>query len=443
MTLRVSQFPRSARGSVLVIVLWIALGLVAVTLYFAQSTNFQMRAADNRYCAQAADQAIEGAARYIARVLTTYSTNGASPTLQEYLHEAVPVGESRFWLLARPTNSLSGQAELTFGLIDESSRVNLNTATSNQLWNLPGMTDDLLAAILDWRDPESTQQYQTYYAMLNPPYLTKAGEFESVEELRLLYGANMDALLGEDRNRNGVLDPGEDDLNGDRIADPGLADSLTIYSSEPNVWSNGIPRVNLNSVRGPQLAGVLEQQFGLTASRAQEIAARAPQQVRSPLEFYRASGMTAEEFALVFPGIRTSNGTNALRGRININTATEGVLAGLPGMSQELVPLLMNYRQMNPDRLTSPAWVVDALGESNREVLDQLQSVDCLTTQSFQYTADIAAVGPYGRGYRRVRYVFDVSELPIRIICRQDLSYLGWALGQKTREDLLLARTVK
>jgi hypothetical protein len=47
------------RGSVLVIVLWIAFGLVSLALYFANSMNFELRASDNRVCAQAADQAIE------------------------------------------------------------------------------------------------------------------------------------------------------------------------------------------------------------------------------------------------------------------------------------------------------------------------------------------------------------------------------------------------
>ena len=36
------------RGSVLVIVLWIAFGLVSLALYFANSMNFELRASDNR-----------------------------------------------------------------------------------------------------------------------------------------------------------------------------------------------------------------------------------------------------------------------------------------------------------------------------------------------------------------------------------------------------------
>jgi hypothetical protein len=40
--------PGAKAGSVLIIVLWIAFGLVTLTIYFAHSMNFQLRAADNK-----------------------------------------------------------------------------------------------------------------------------------------------------------------------------------------------------------------------------------------------------------------------------------------------------------------------------------------------------------------------------------------------------------
>jgi hypothetical protein len=64
-----------------------------------------------------------------------------------------------------------------------------------------------------------------------------------------------------------------------------------------------------------------------------------------------------------------------------------------------------------------------------------------VTTKSFQFTADIAAVGPYGRGYRRVKFIFDTSEGSPIILYRQDLSRLGWALGDKARQTLLANNT--
>ena len=58
------------RRSVLIIVLWIPIGLVSIALYFANSMTYELRAADNRVSGLAADQAIEGAARYVGYVLS-------------------------------------------------------------------------------------------------------------------------------------------------------------------------------------------------------------------------------------------------------------------------------------------------------------------------------------------------------------------------------------
>jgi hypothetical protein len=74
-------------------------------------------------------------------------------------------------------------------------------------------------------------------------------------------------------------------------------------------------------------------------------------------------------------------------------------------------------------------------------VVTALAQRDRITTRSFQYSADIAAVGPEGRGYRRVRFVFDLSDGTPKIIHRQDLSRLGWALGDTVREKLLAGNT--
>jgi hypothetical protein len=82
---------------------------------------------------------------------------------------------------------------------------------------------------------------------------------------------------------------------------------------------------------------------------------------------------------------------------------------------------------------------VDALGSSST-ALQALAQGDYITTHSYQFTADIAAVGPFGRGYRRVRFVFDLSEGAPKIIYRQDLTRLGWALGRQTR-DMWIAKS--
>ena len=62
---------RAEEGSLLIIVLWIAFGLVALTLYFAHSMNQELRASDNRVAAIESNQAIDGAARYLSNFLAT------------------------------------------------------------------------------------------------------------------------------------------------------------------------------------------------------------------------------------------------------------------------------------------------------------------------------------------------------------------------------------
>src|ERR1039457_2151391 len=61
---------QNQKGSVLIIVLWVSLGLVSIALYFANSMTYELRASDNRVSGLAADQAIEGAARYVGFVLS-------------------------------------------------------------------------------------------------------------------------------------------------------------------------------------------------------------------------------------------------------------------------------------------------------------------------------------------------------------------------------------
>jgi DNA uptake protein ComE-like DNA-binding protein len=468
-----SAFPKvpcARTGSVLIIVLWIAFGLVSLALYFANAMSFELRASDNRVCAQAADQAIEGAARYITYVLNTQTVNGSNGFVPDHLGyqcEAVPVGEAHFWLLGRDTNSPTGPGQMAFGLVDEASRLNLNYAISNQLFWLPRMTLDLTQAILDWRDTNGNGPTVTYYAMQQPAYLCKSDPFETVDEVRLLYGADMDTLVGEDANRNGILDPSETDDNQNSQLDPGVLEYFTVYTREPNTNSDGSARINIRNLSNSsaQLQGLLQTNF--TAARAQQIltslglttgpgrgpgapnapgspgpAAATTVSFVSPLKFYSASGMTSAEFAQIATNLTTTTAP-FIEGRVNINTASLAVLTSLLGGDSGSAQLLFNYRLTNPDTLGSIAWVIDALGQNAPDALAAISAGDYITTQSYQFTADIAAVGPHGRGYRRVKFVFDTSSGAPQIVFRQDLTHLGWALGKDVRQNLAMLEPVK
>jgi DNA uptake protein ComE-like DNA-binding protein len=455
---------RRTHGSTFVIVLWIAFGLVSMALYFGNSMNSELRASDHRVSGVAAEQAIEGAARYINFVLANEPTNGFLPDLTTYVSGAGQIGDGHFWLIGRDTNStLNGifPTEISFGLVDEASKLNVNTASSNMLVSLvdalPRANRDLATAILDWRDTNGGAMYQTYYATRPQPYQSKNGPFESIDELRLLYGGDTDTLVGEDINRNGILDPNETDSNHNGQLEPGVLEYVTVYSREPNTYSNGTARVSLRGVNstGP-LAQLMRNVLGdnkaqqalgrmglaqngpLGPSGGQPVGVNITTNYASPLQFFRATGgaLTTDDFAKIADMVTTKPATNAyIEGRININTASAEVLACLPGISDtpDLAQTLVTYRQRNPDKLGSIAWIVDALSQ-NRSVLDALQTNDCITVRSYQFTADIAALGPNGRGYHRTRFIFDTADGSPKIVYRQDLTHLGWALGKQVRQ---------
>ncbi len=430
---------KSERGSVLVIVLCLAFGLVSIALYFADSMSQDLRASDNRVSGLAADQAIEGAQRYVTTILSLYATNGCVPDLTQYQAEAVPVGSSHFWIIGREPSGTPA-AEPYFALIAENSKLYLNRASTNtwQMLPLQNLTPDFVQSVRDWRTTNGAMLASINYAPMN--YAPKGASFETLDELRLVYGSSMDLLAGEDVNRNGVLDENETDTNGNGQLDPGLFEYVSGYGREPNLHADGSSFTNVNNQA--QFRPYLVSKLG--SSRAGQIMARlvrttgsgrnartTPITFSNLLQFYLTSGMNSTEFGQIANDITASSGNN-ISGRININTASPTVLQCLPGMDLGTAQQLVSYRQQNANNLTSIAWIVDALGASS-PVIQSLAQGDYITIHSFQFTADIAAIGPYGRGYRRTKFIFDLSAGQVRIIYRQDLSRLGWALGKNAR----------
>ena len=163
-----------------------------------------------------------------------------------------------------------------FGLIDESGKLNLNQIMSDQfgfeddetleremLMFLPNMTPEIADAILDWIDdddiPRTYGVESDYYQSIEPPYYAKNAPLESVDELLMIAGVSPELLYGEDKNRNGLLDPNENDGeaslpldNADGILDVGWAAYLTTNSKELNQRSDGEEKifVNTNDLKG-------------------------------------------------------------------------------------------------------------------------------------------------------------------------------------------------
>ena len=330
-----------ARGSVLIVVLWICLGLVTVTLLFGNSAMMSYRAEGNALAARQADQAIEAGLRYAEYILANSETPGAMPVTTDYSSEAVPVGQGTFWFIGRGEDTDYG-VNRVYGLVDEAGRINLNTADETTLENL-GFTSDVAGSIQDWRTQSTTGTPGDSTA--------KGGPFESTEELALIPGMDLTVLNGEDANFNGFLDPNENDGdksdppdNSDGKLDAGVLEWVTAFTIEPTLDANGTARTNIKSLTPEVIAELTTNHPGVTfptpppaaAPAGRRGAAAAPAVCRGPLDFLVQTNMAEADFDKVYGDMRVDE----LRGKINVNTAAQSVLSRIPGLETKAADLV-------------------------------------------------------------------------------------------------------
>lgn len=271
------------RGSVLLVVLVVvvllALGAYTFSEFMvleAEATNMYGRSVQARAFA---DSGVELASSMLAqRADSSPESYFDNPTWfrgVQMRDSDSPRGRGRFSLVT-PVESDPAARTIRFGLIDESSKLNLNsllklgvddTTARNMLMQISGMTEEIADAILDWIDPDDKSREfgaeSEYYLTLNPPYEPTNGPLQSFDELLLVRGMTPWLLFGEDANRNGLLDTNEDDGelrppldNGDGLLQHGLSAYLTIYSREKNLRLDGEARINVN---GNALSDVYDQ----------------------------------------------------------------------------------------------------------------------------------------------------------------------------------------
>ena len=362
-------------GTVLIVTMWILLVLAGLVLVLARAMRVEAERSANEVAAAQAAAVEDGAIQYVMSCVD--GLNGAVPVDADTPCEAVPVGDGVFWVL-RPSNA--DERTYSFGITDESSKVNLNTAPLAMLQKLPGMMTEFAASIVDWRDPNSDVTSggaeSEYYLRLPDPYECKNGPLETVEELFLIRGVTKDILFGQDVNRNGVIDPGESaspfsgtfSSSGSRL-DRGIYNLVTVYGAQPATGS---------STSGGGKSG----------------------------------------------GGGSSGG--APTGLINVGTAPKEVLLCLPGLEDSDVSALISKRAASGTDLTTTLWVFETL---SRDKAVGIRSY--ITAKTYQFSADIVSIAASGRAFRRCRVVIDSRTSPPKVVYRQDLTYLGWPLPQE------------
>jgi len=353
-------------GLVLIFVLWVLVILAVMVVALALDTRLdsavRLAAADRvtaRWLARA------GVARAIAEILADHNQTD-SPHDRWYNHEEIfdraPLPGGSFTVFA---DRFLEKNQSAYGVIDEASRLNLNTATREMLLALPNMTATVAEQIIEFRRRRSAlgdNPDQVIPADFPSVNSASPSGFLTVRELGLLEQMTGELLNGEDTNFNGVLENQENDGaylppwdNQDHRLDRGLLGYVTVYSRDYNQSAAGVKRLNINTVP-PE---ILREQLGLHVCYVNWI--------MQNRDFISIGNLLDETYSKedtdptlledpkksVPPDVSTFRriadqitvtDLAVIPGRININTAPEAVLRTLPDLNAALARNIVESR---------------------------------------------------------------------------------------------------
>jgi type II secretory pathway component PulK len=469
--IRHSNFRGRRRGSAFVMTVWILAAMTGLVLAVGHGVRVEADAAANRLATAQAAAAEKGAEQFVlsavaAEIATpgTLNTDDVQNTMS-----GMQVADAYFYILKPDPED---ETALAFGLTDEAGKLDINTATEQQLINLPNMTQDIVDSIIDWRDADSTPGGEgaedPYYQSLPTPYQCKNANFETVEELMLVKGIDADVLFGTDTARAGRANSAPNasanpnpaapnapapspDMNllgtnlGTNVSNRGIFPFITIYG----VKAGTAPTTSLNS---NAFAGVTN-----TATTIADVNAADQTQLRNNLQRY-ISGANVENllsltrqnrpFANIWDWAVRTNITTADFGKImnyiratpapsvakvNVNTAPKEVLMCLPSLTETDAQAILAHRDADPTPAdpSDISWMLDTIPKAKLAAVGNY-----LTGISYCYSADILAASADGRAFKRFRIVVDASSGTPKIIYRRDMTSFGWPLPPEYRDSL-------
>jgi type II secretory pathway component PulK len=506
---------RSPKAVILLAVLVVVVLLTLAAYQYSELVVAEYRAADSYARSGQAKAYAASGVHYVAAIVgnsTTFTNmlNGNpydNPTAFQGIIVAPsddPRQQGRFSIVSPlgPDDTTTGGNPFHYGVIDESGKININALMKmpggdqkahDVLMGLPGMTEEIVNSILDWIDPDDTPRSSgaenDYYSTLNPPYRCKNGPLSTPEELLLVKGVTPPLFLGNDFNRNGILDPGEDDGTG--VVSQGWSAYLTVYSREVNLASDSTAQIyvndsdlnnlntNLQSAIGPDLANFIimyrmygpapaqtgtrtttilsssDRSRGVTQVNTDRqnyqqrrltpitslfdlvnadvmIPANSPQQqpIRYPSPL-KDAGMLRQLLPTLLDKVTASNSSQITARVINVNTAPRAVLeALLPtfNLTDTDVQTIIDHRPTpNSPDANDPIYQTPAwlITEANLNA-SNLSALDkYITARSLVYR--IQSIGYFDGGgpTARIEAVIDASNQRPRIVSWRDLTELG------------------
>ena len=322
------------------------------------------------------------------------------------------------------------QCWFTVRVIDESSKLNINTATKKQLLGLPDMVEEIADAIIDWRDsddvPSGAGVESGYYEGLTYGYRARNGPFRTLRELLLVKDVTEELFYGEDTNLNGRLDYNERDGqesppadDGDNVLDVGWAAYLTCYSSGSNASGAGETSGGQTQTSGTQQqtsggqqqsSGIQQQSSGgqQQSSGGQQQTSGGQQQTsgnqgqtsgsqdrtsgnqgQTSVNAGQTSGNTQQTSGTAGQtsgSTDQASGTSQTSAKVNVNTASDIVLAALLGGGDEAertAQAIIAYRDTLADGIEDISELTQQSILSN-DVFSQLENY--ITTRSDIFT---------------------------------------------------------
>jgi len=363
------------------------------------------------------------------------------------------------------------------GRVDGTGRF---TMVAQVLMSLPDMTEEIASAILDFIDPDDEARESGYesnhYGSKSPPYNAKNGPLDSLDELLLVEGVTPELLFGLDINRNGILDDTEASLGGvsstEAEMELGWANYLTLYSKENNRTGEGLPRININAEDLDQLYDDLKSTFdddwvnliliyrlegpsetvpneedGDVVVTGAEVPFEVPENAESQFTFvegtdadgndvFVASPLRYLEMGPVLPiamqSLTVYEGAS-IPGRINIMQAPRVVLAGIPGMDEELLEEIITVREYELDdpnfldiNRKYETWIMaEALtGFGEAGVIKMKALMPFICAKGAVYRTEIVGYFGDGRGTSRAEAVLDTTVPVPQVLLWRDKSHL-------------------
>jgi type II secretory pathway component PulK len=498
--------PKKRKAVILLAVLVVVVLLTLAAYQYSELVMAEYRAADSYARSSQARAFAASGVHYVAAIVgnSTNFTNlvNGNPSDNSTLFQGIIVAPSdqprfqgRFSIVSPlgPDDAATTTTPFHFGLTDEGGKININALMKisaqrahDVLMGLPNMTDEIAYSILDWIDPDDDPgpggAENDYYSGLSPPYRCKNGPLDTPEEMLLIRGVTPPLFLGNDLNRNGILDPGEDDGTG--VVSQGWSAYLTVYSRELNLANDGTQRVfindnalsslytNLETPLGQELATyiILYRRFGeaqpgtrptvpLTGTQGSQALAQATQGGRANTlsSFFTLANSKAVDVTLPGTPSTTVRFTNPLQdtstrrqllpilfdkvttknspeipARVNVNTAPRAVLSALlpavSGFTDTDVQTIIDRRPTpnSPDGndpiFQTPAWL---LTEANLDPTNLSGLEQYITARSLVYR--IQSIGYFDGGgpTARIEAVIDGNNQRPRIVSWHDLTELG------------------